>query len=95
VLLVAPLLLFVFAGEELALLYGVLALMAALLLGLLGRLRAIEFLVTGVAAAMFAATGALLLYLFGSWTAMVDDFRESLNHQFMSALRIHEKWFSA
>jgi len=91
VLLVAPLLLFVFAGEELALFYGVLALMAALLFGLLGRLRAIEFLVTGVAAAMFAATGALLLYLFGSWTAMVEDFRESLNHQFTSALRIHEK----
>jgi hypothetical protein len=58
VLLVAPLLFFVFAGEELALLYGVLALMAALLLRLLGRLRSIEFLVTGVAAAMFAATGA-------------------------------------
>jgi uncharacterized protein YybS (DUF2232 family) len=91
VLLVAPLLFFVFAGEELALLYGVLALMTALLFGLLGRLRSIEFLVTGVAAALFAATGALLLYLFGSWTAMVDDFRESLTQQFMSALRIHGK----
>src|SRR5574337_1807947 len=51
VLLLAPLLFALFAGEELALIYGVLALMAALLFGLLGRLRALEFLVIGVAAA--------------------------------------------
>jgi uncharacterized protein YybS (DUF2232 family) len=91
VLVVAPLLFLLFAGRELALIYGVLALMAGLLFGLLGRLRAIEFLVAGVSAAMFAATGALLLYLFGSWTAMVEEFRNGLDQQFLSAARIHEK----
>jgi len=91
VLLAVPLLLALFAGEELAFIYGLFALMAALLFGLLGRLRALEFLVVGVGAAMFAASGALLLYLFGSWTAMIQDFRDGLNHQFASAARIHEK----
>ena len=91
VLLLVPLLLALFAGEELAFVYGLFALMAALLFGLLGRLRALEFLVTGVGTAMFAATGALLLYLFGSWTAMVQDFRDGLNQQFAAAARIHEK----
>jgi uncharacterized protein YybS (DUF2232 family) len=91
VLLLVPLLLALFAGEELAFIYGLFALMAGLLFGLLGRLRALEFLVTGVGTAMFAATGALLLYLFGSWTAMVQDFRDGLNQQFASAARIHEK----
>jgi uncharacterized protein YybS (DUF2232 family) len=91
VLLVVPLLLALFAGEELAFIYGLFALMAALLFGLLGRLRALEFLVIGVGATMFAATGALLLYLFGSWTAMVQDFRDGLNNQFAAAARIHEK----
>ena len=91
VLLVAPLLLVVFAGEELALIYGVLALMAGLLFALLGRLRAIELLVVGVAATMFALTGALLLYFFGSWPALIQDFRASLNQNFLSAARIHEK----
>ena len=91
VLLLAPLLFALFAGEELAFIYGVFALMAALLFGLLGRLRALEFLVVGVGTAMFAATGALLLYVFGSWTAMIQDFRNGLQHQFASAARIHEK----
>ena len=90
-LLLMPLLLALFAGEELAFIYGLFALMAALLFGLLGRLRALEFLVIGVAAAMFAATGAILLYLFGSWSAMIQDFRDGLSHQFAAAARIHEK----
>ncbi len=91
VLLVAPLLFALFAGEELAFIYGLFALMAALLFGLLGRLRALEFLVLGVAAAMSAATGALLLYLFGSWTAMIQDFRTGLNHQFAAAAQFYEE----
>ena len=91
VLLLAPLLFALFAGEELAFIYGVFALMAALLFGLLGRLRALEFLVMGVGMAMFAATGAVLLYVFGSWTAMIQDFRDGLQHQFASAARIQEK----
>lgn len=90
-LLLAPLLFALFAGEELAFIYGVLALMAALLFGLLGRLRALEFLVLGVGSAMFAATGALLLYFFGSWSAMIGEFRAGLNQQFAAAARFHEK----
>ena len=54
VLCVALLLLAVLAGEEAAFLYGIFALMAGMLLGLLGRIRVIEFLVSGVAAAMLA-----------------------------------------
>jgi len=91
VLLAAPLLFVIFADAGLALIYGVLALMAGLLLGLLGRLRTIALLVMAVAGAMFVASGALLLYFFGSWAAMVHDLRDSLNHQFLSAARIHEK----
>jgi len=91
VLLAAPLLLVIFADEGLALIYGVLALMAGLLFGLLGRLRTIASLVIAIAGAMFAASGALLLYFFGSWAAMIHDFRDSLNHQFLAAARIHEK----
>ena len=91
VLLAAPLLFVIFADGGLALIYGVLALMAGLLFGLLGRLRAISSLVVVVAGAMFAASGALLFYFFGSWAAMVHDFRDSLNQQFLSAVRMQEK----
>ena len=91
VLSAATVVVFVFAGEEMALIYAVFALMAGLLFGLLGRRRSIESLVMAVAAAAFAATGALLLYFFGSWSAMVKNFRGSLTHQLTAALRIHEK----
>ncbi|HEU4341151.1 MAG TPA: DUF2232 domain-containing protein [Candidatus Binatia bacterium] len=90
-LFLATVLLLIFAGEELAFIYGIFALMAGLLLGLLGRHRSIEFLVAGVAAALFTAAGGLLLYLYGSWTAMMEDFRASLLQNLATAVRMQEK----
>jgi len=91
VLCVALLLLAVLAGEEAAFLYGIFALMAGMLMGLLGRIRVIEFLVSGVAAAMLALTAGLSLYFFGSWGAMFRDFRQGMAQQLDSAMRMQEK----
>jgi uncharacterized protein YybS (DUF2232 family) len=90
VLLVAAIILFAFA-EELAFIYGVFALVVALLFGFLGRLRVIEFLVMAVTTVAFTLTAGLLFYFFGSWSAMIHDFRESLTHQLAAAMRVHEK----
>jgi uncharacterized protein YybS (DUF2232 family) len=91
VLLVAAILLAVLAAEELALIYGLFALVAALLLVFLGRLRKIEFLVLTVASVVSAVTGGLSLYFFGSWAGMIQDLRESLMYQLTAAMRVHEK----
>jgi uncharacterized protein YybS (DUF2232 family) len=90
VLVVAAIVLVVFA-EELAFIYGVFALVVALLFGFLGRLRVIEFLVMAVTTVAFTVTAGLLFYFFGSWSGMIHDFRESLTHQLMAAMRVHEK----
>jgi uncharacterized protein YybS (DUF2232 family) len=90
VLVVAAIVLVVFAGE-LAFIYGVFALVVALLFGFLGRLRVIEFLVMAVTTVAFTVTAGLLFYFFGSWSGMIHDFRESLTHQLMAAMRVHEK----
>jgi uncharacterized protein YybS (DUF2232 family) len=87
----AALLLFLFAGEELAFIYLIFAFMASLMFVLLGRLRAIEFLVLGVAGVVFGAVSAILFYLYGSWSAMLQDLRASLTHHLTAALRVHEK----
>ena len=91
VLLVAGGLLAVFAAEELIFIYALFALIAGLLFGFLGRLRAIEFLVLAVTSVVFAVTGGISLYFFGSWAKMIDDFRESLTNHLMAAMRMHEK----
>ena len=91
VLLAASLLLLALAGKELALVYGVLALMAVLLFALLGRLRSVEFLVSGIAGVVFTFACGVLLYFYGSWPALVQDLHRSLNENLMAALRIHEK----
>ena len=90
VLLVAAFVLVVFA-EELAFIYAIFALVVALLFGFLGRLRVIEFLVMAVTTVAFTVTAGLLFYFFGSWSGMIHDFRESLTHQLMAAMRVHEK----
>lgn len=87
----ALLLFLIFAGEELALIYGIFALIAGLLLGLLGRLRAIETLIVSIATVVSAATAGLLLYFFGSWSAMAQDFRQNIAGQIAAAVRMHEK----
>jgi uncharacterized protein YybS (DUF2232 family) len=90
-LFVALVILGVLAGEALVFVYSVFAIMTVLLFWLLGRLRFVEYLVTGVAAAMLLAAGGLLLYFYGSWGAMIQDFRGSLIDHLTSALRVHEK----
>ena len=90
-LFVALVILWVLAGEALVFVYSVFAIMTVLLFWLLGRLLSVEYLVTGVAAAMLLAAGGLLLYFYGSWGAMIQDFRGSLIDHLTSALRVHEK----
>ena len=92
VLCVAVILLSYFGGEELSLLYGIFAVLAGLLLAMLGRVRTIEYLVVGVATAMLVSSAAVALYLFGSWAAMVADFRAALTQQFASAARVQEQF---
>ena len=87
----ALLILLVLAGEALTFVYAVFAIMTGLLFWLLGRLRSVEYLVTGVAAAMLSAAGGLLLYFYGSWGAMIQDLRGSLMDHLTTALRVHEK----
>ncbi len=91
VLGVAFLLLLFLAAEELALIYGVFAIMAGLLLALLGRIRPIEYLVGGVGAVMLSVTAGLAYYFFGSWTGMFQDLRGGLAQQLESAVRMQEK----
>lgn len=91
VICVATVLLVIFATEELALIYGIFAVLAGLLLGLLGRVRAIEHLVWGVAAVLVALTASLSLYFYGSWTTMSADLRAGLTQQLAAAVRVQEK----
>jgi uncharacterized protein YybS (DUF2232 family) len=71
--------------------YSIFAVMVGLLFWLLGRLRAVELLVTGVAAAMLAVAAGVLLHFYGSWGAMIQDFRAGLIDNLTVALRVHEK----
>jgi uncharacterized protein YybS (DUF2232 family) len=91
VLLTATLLFAIFLGEALALVYGLLALLAGMLFGLLGRVRSIEYLVLDITAVIYGLTAGVMFYLFGSWSAMVGEFRASMSQQVAGALRVHEK----
>jgi uncharacterized protein YybS (DUF2232 family) len=91
VLVLAILLLALFAGGEVAYIYGLLALIAGLLFMLLGRVREIEYLVGSVAVAVFVAAGGLLLYLFGSWSTMTREMNDSMMQHMGSALTAYEK----
>ncbi|HSE91271.1 MAG TPA: DUF2232 domain-containing protein [Candidatus Binatia bacterium] len=91
VLVAALVILLVFAGEALGFIYSIFAVMVGLLFWLLGRLRAVELLVTAVAAAMLAAAAGVLLHFYGSWGAMTQDFRGSLIDNLTVAMRVHEK----
>jgi uncharacterized protein YybS (DUF2232 family) len=91
VLIAALVLLLAVAGKELALIYGILAFMTVLLFGLLGRLRSIELLVSGIAGTIFILTCGVLFYFYGSWSALVQDLHRSLDENLMAALRVHEK----
>lgn len=91
VVLALAFLLFLFVAEELAFMYGLFAVMAGLLLALLGRIRAIEYLVGSIAGVMLSTTAGLAYYFFGSWTVMFQDLRASLMHQLASAMNVQEK----
>ena len=91
VLAAALVILFVFAGQALGFVYSIFAVMVGLLFWLLGRLRAIELLVTAVAAAMLATAAGVLLHFYGSWGVMTQDFRGSLTDNLTVAMRVHEK----
>jgi uncharacterized protein YybS (DUF2232 family) len=80
-----------FAGEELAFIYLIFALMVSLLFGVLGKIRVIEWLVLATASTVFAATAGLLLYVYGSWAAIVQDLRASLTEHLATAVRVHER----
>jgi uncharacterized protein YybS (DUF2232 family) len=87
----AVVLLLLFAGAELAFIYFMFALMVGLLFALLGRVRVIEWLVFGVASIVFAVTAGFLLYLYGSWSGLIDDLRASLTEHLAAAVRVQEK----
>lgn len=91
VVLVALLLLAIFGGAELSLLYGVFAVLAGVLLALVGRLRRVEYLVVGAATAMFIWALGAARYFFGSWAALAGDFRAGLTQQFAAATRMQEQ----
>jgi uncharacterized protein YybS (DUF2232 family) len=82
---------FIFAGKELAFVYGLFALMTALLFALLGRFRLIELLVTGITAAIFLVSGGLLFFYFGSWPAVAESFRGNLLQHLTAAARMYQK----
>jgi uncharacterized protein YybS (DUF2232 family) len=85
------LLLAIFAGADVAYIYGLFALVAGLLFFLLGRVRAIEYLVASVAGVVFAAAGILLVAVFGTWTAVTQELHQSMTQHMTSALSAYEK----
>lgn len=85
------LLLVIFAGEELALVYGIFGVLAGLLFGLLGRLRALEQLVLVIAAVLSGLTASLGLYFYGSWSNMFRDLHAGLTQQLASAAQVQER----
>jgi uncharacterized protein YybS (DUF2232 family) len=91
VLCAALLVLSLVSGGVLAAAYSVFAVMVGLLLFLLGRLRSIELLVTGIAVAMLSMGAGLLRSFYGSWGVMIQDFRDNLNENLAAAMRAHEK----
>ncbi len=91
VLLGTILLLAIFASKEAAYIYGIFALIAVLLFVLLGKLRAIEYLVAAVAGAVFIAVAGLLGYWFGSWTAVTRELHESMMQHMTAALSAYER----
>lgn len=78
-------------GEELAFVYLIFVLLVGLLFLLLGRIRVLEALVLGIAAAVFGAFSAVLFTLYGSWRAIFHDLSENVNTSLRSAVEMHEK----
>ena len=79
------------AGRDAGGIYAVFGVMGSLLLSLLGRIRAVEYLVAGTALTLGAMALGLVFAFFGSWSALLGDLRASVAQHFDSALKIHEK----
>jgi uncharacterized protein YybS (DUF2232 family) len=91
VLIAAIVLVAILAGKEVAYIYSLFALIAGLLFVLLGRLRAIEYLVAAVSGVVFAAAGTLLTFLFGSWATLTRELHQSMRQHMTAALRAYER----
>lgn len=91
VVVLALAILFWWGGEELAFVYSIFVLLVGLLFFSLGRIRILEGIVLGIAAAVFAAFSAVLFALYGSWRAIFHDLSENVNSSLMSAVEMHEK----
>jgi len=91
VIVLAILVLALLGGEELGLLYATFAILTAVLLMLIGRIRAVEYLIVGAATAMFVWALGVAHYFFGSWTALAGDFRAGLTQQFAAAAKMQEQ----
>jgi uncharacterized protein YybS (DUF2232 family) len=91
VVLVALGALLLLAGGELAFVYSMFALVIALIFSSLGRIRAIEGLVSGITAAVLTAVTGSLIYLYGSTTVLFENLRASLESSLSSAVQMQEK----
>lgn len=78
-------------GPELALIYSAFAAIVGLLFYWLGRVGALESLVCGIAAAVFAGFSGVLIILYGSWGALLQDLRANLNDSLASAIQMQEQ----
>ncbi len=83
--------LLIFGGGELALAYSIFAMVIALIFGSLGRIRAIEVLVSGITAAVLAAVTGSLIYLYGSTAAVLESLRASLVNSMSSAVQMQQR----
>ncbi|HEY7221539.1 MAG TPA: DUF2232 domain-containing protein [Candidatus Binatia bacterium] len=81
----------IFASEDLAMFYSVFAVLAGLLLALLGRIRAIEYLVVIAATVLLSMTAGMCFYFYGSWSALFQDLHAGLMQQLASAAQVQEK----
>lgn len=91
VIVMAFLLLGLLGGLELILLYAIFAILASVLFFLIGRVRAVEYLTAAAAGAMFVWTLGVARYFFGSWGALIGDFRAGLSRQFNAATQMQEQ----
>ena len=83
--------LLLFGGGELAFAYSMFAMVIALVFSSLGRIRAIEVLVSGITTAVLAAVIGSLIYLYGSTTVVFENLRVSLVNSLSSAVQMQEK----
>ncbi|MBI2360276.1 MAG: DUF2232 domain-containing protein [Deltaproteobacteria bacterium] len=80
-----------FGGRELALGFGIVALMVILLYGSLGKGRSIESVIAGTAAGMLAAVWSVLVVQFGSFEGVREVIRGALRANLELSVRVYEQ----